>query len=215
VPPADKLPLTVAIIALNAASQIEALLASVPFADEILVVDSGSKDATAAIAGRFGARVVQKEWLGFGKQKQFAVSGARNDWVLCLDVDERVTPELAKSIREAIGNPRFKAYRMPRRNRFLGTWLAHGEGYPDWTLRLFDRREANWSNDPVHETVLTTLQVGSRRCPRTSGGPSSCRRASSSSSASCTRSRPRLAATRCTPRRSSTRACAPAIGGFS
>lgn len=159
-PPADKLPLTVAIIALNAASQIEALLASVPFADEILVVDSGSKDATAAIAERFGARVVQKEWLGFGKQKQFAVSGARNDWVLCLDVDERVTPELAKSIREAIANPRFKAYRMPRRNRFLGTWLAHGEGYPDWTLRLFDRREANWSNDPVHETVLTTLQVG-------------------------------------------------------
>ena len=159
-PPADKLPLTVAIIALDAASQIEALLASVPFADEILVVDSGSKDATAAIAERFGARVVQKEWLGFGKQKQFAVSSARNDWVLCLDVDERVTPELAKSIREAVANPRFKAWRMPRRNRFLGTWLAHGEGYPDWTLRLFDRREANWSNDPVHETVLTTLQVG-------------------------------------------------------
>ena len=159
-PPADKLPLTVAIIALDAASQIEALLASVPFADEILVVDSGSKDATAAIAERFGARVVQKEWLGFGKQKQFAVSSARNDWVLCLDVDERVTPALEKSIRETIAMPRYKAYRMPRRNRFLGTWLSHGEGYPDWTLRLFDRREANWSNDPVHETVLTTHEVG-------------------------------------------------------
>ena len=159
-PAADKLPLTVAIIALNAASQLEALLESVGFADEILVVDSGSKDETVAIAERFGAHVIQKDWQGFGKQKQFAVSSARNDWVLCLDVDERVTPQLENAIRETIANPHYKAYRMPRRNRFLGAWLAHGEGYPDWTLRLFDRREANWSNDPVHETVLTTLEVG-------------------------------------------------------
>jgi len=157
---ADKLPLTVAIIALNASAQIGPCLASVGFADEILVVDSGSTDATAEVAHRFGARVELKEWLGFGRQKQHAVSIARNDWVLCLDVDERVTDRLAQSIREAIASPRYRAWRMARRNRFLGRWLAHGEGYPDWTVRLFHRAHASWSSDEVHEAVLTTVEVG-------------------------------------------------------
>jgi glycosyltransferase involved in cell wall biosynthesis len=159
-PPADKLSLSVAIIARNAAAQIEALLGSVGFADEIVVVDSGSTDETVAIARRYGARVVVKEWLGFGRQKQFAVSAASNDWVLCLDVDERVTDRLAASIREALASPRYKAWRMARRNRFLGSWLSHGEGYPDWSLRLFHRAHASWSNDEVHEAVLTTTEVG-------------------------------------------------------
>ncbi len=157
---ADKLPLTVAVIALNAEAQIGELLASVGFADEVLVVDSGSTDATAGLAQSRGARVIHKEWLGFGRQKQFAVSAARNDWVLCLDVDERVTPRLAGSIRAALAGGRFKAWRVARRNRFLGAWLAHGEGYPDWTLRLFHRAHASWSNDEVHEAVLTTAKVG-------------------------------------------------------
>lgn len=156
----EKLPLTVAVIALNAESQIGELLASVAFADEVLVVDSGSTDATARLAEARGARVVHQDWLGFGRQKQFAVTAARNDWVLCLDVDERVTPRLARAIREALAGGRFKAWRMARRNRFLGTWLAHGEGYPDWTLRLFHRAHASWSNDEVHEAVLTTTEVG-------------------------------------------------------
>ena len=158
--PADKLPLTVAIIALNAGAQIGACLASVEFADEVLVVDSGSTDDTAAIAARHGARVETKDWLGFGRQKQHAVSIAKHDWVLCLDVDERVTELLAGSIRAALAEPRFMAYRLARRNRFLGVWLAHGEGYPDWSLRLFHRAHASWSNDEVHEAVLTTAQVG-------------------------------------------------------
>ncbi len=158
--PADKLPLTVAIIALNAGAQIGPCLASAQFADEILVVDSGSTDDTAAIAERHGARVERKEWLGFGRQKQHAVSIARNDWVLCLDADERVSEELAASIRAALAGRRYRAYRMARRNRFLGRWLAHGEGYPDWTVRLFHRAHASWSNDEVHEAVLTTAQVG-------------------------------------------------------
>ena len=85
---------------------------------------------------------------------------ARNDWVLCLDVDERVSEPLAASIRAALANPRYRAYRMARRNRFLGRWLAHGEGYPDWSLRLFHRAHASWSNDDVHEAVLTTAEVG-------------------------------------------------------
>ncbi len=155
-----KLPITVAIIALNAAGQIEHCLASVSFADDVLVVDSGSTDGTVAIAERLGARVVHRDWLGFGRQKQYAVSAAKHDWVLCLDVDERVTDRLAGSIRSALGDARIKAWRMARRNRFLGVWLRHGEGYPDWTLRLFDRTHASWSNDEVHEAVLTTVEVG-------------------------------------------------------
>lgn len=158
--PAEKLPLTVAIIALNAGAQIGPCLASAAFADEILVVDSGSTDDTLEVAARHHARVEQKEWLGFGRQKQHAVSIAKNDWVLCLDADERVSEPLAASIRAALSSRRYHAYRMARRNRFLGRWLAHGEGYPDWTVRLFHRAYASWSNDEVHEAVLTTAEVG-------------------------------------------------------
>jgi glycosyltransferase involved in cell wall biosynthesis len=156
----DKIPLTVAVIALDAERQIAQLLASVRFADEVVVVDSGSGDRTVAVAEAQGARVIQRDWMGFGRQKQFAVASARNEWVLCLDADERVTPELERSIRVALGGGRFKAWRMARRNRFLGRWLSHGEGYPDWSLRLFHRGHASWSSDDVHETVLTTEQVG-------------------------------------------------------
>jgi len=105
-PADDKIPLTVAIIALDAAAQIGPLLDSVRFADEVLVVDSGSRDATCELARRHGARVETHEWLGFGRQKQHAVSIARNDWVLCLDADERVTGRLAQSIRQALAGPR-------------------------------------------------------------------------------------------------------------
>ena len=101
----DKIPLSVVIIAKNAATQIGACIDSVAFADEILVVDSGSEDETRAIADVRGCRVIEKEWLGFGRQKQFAVGEARNDWVLCLDVDERVTPQLAAGIRSALQSP--------------------------------------------------------------------------------------------------------------
>ncbi len=142
------------LITLNAASQLPDCLASVAFADEVLVVDSGSDDGTTEIATRLGARVVQKEWLGFGAQKQFAVEQAAHDWVLCLDADERVSPELAASIVRTLNAPGASVYRMARRNRFLGRWLRHGEGYPDWSLRLFDRRQARWSDDPVHEKVV-------------------------------------------------------------
>jgi glycosyltransferase involved in cell wall biosynthesis len=160
--PADaQPPLTVAIIALNAADQIGACLESAAgLADEVLVVDSGSTDGTVDLARGRGARVETRDWLGFGKQKQLAVSLARNDWVLCLDVDERVSERLGASIRAALAARRYQAYRMARRNRFLGRWLAHGEGYPDWTLRLFHRAHAGWSNDEVHEAVLTTSEVG-------------------------------------------------------
>jgi glycosyltransferase involved in cell wall biosynthesis len=148
-------PLSVVIITKNAATQLGACLASASFADEMLVVDSGSDDGTAELAAQHGARVIQKQdWLGFGPQKQFAVEAARHDWVLCLDADERVSESLRASIIAALVAPTAQAYAMPRCNRFMGRWLRHGEGYPDWSLRLFNRRHARWSDDPVHEQVL-------------------------------------------------------------
>jgi len=153
-------PLSVVLIARNAAQQLEECLASASFADEIVLVDSGSTDATRDVAQKHGARVVAQDWLGFGRQKQFAVEQARHDWVLCLDADERVSPDLRASIGRALAAPVAPVYRMARCNRFLGRWLRHGEGYPDWSPRLFDRRKARWSDDPVHEKVLHAVTPG-------------------------------------------------------
>jgi glycosyltransferase involved in cell wall biosynthesis len=157
---APRAPLSAVLIARNAAAVLAPCLESLAFADEIVVVDSGSSDGTAEIAKRFGARLVQKEWLGFGRQKQYAVDQARHDWVLCLDADETVSPQLAASIQAALAAPVSPVYRMPRRNRFLGRWLSHGEGYPDWSPRLFNRMNARWSDDLVHEKVLYAVTPG-------------------------------------------------------
>jgi glycosyltransferase involved in cell wall biosynthesis len=157
---APRAPLSAVLITRNAAAVLAPCLESLAFADEIVVVDSGSSDGTAEIARRFGARLVQKEWLGFGRQKQYAVDQARHDWVLCLDADETVSPRLAASIQAALAEPVSPVYRMPRRNRFLGRWLSHGEGYPDWSPRLFNRMNARWSDDPVHEKVLYAVTPG-------------------------------------------------------
>lgn len=151
------------LITRNAESQLDACLESLSFADEIVVVDGGSDDATCDIARKRGATVIPSEWRGFGPQKQFAVSRAANDWVLCVDADERVSPELARSILQALESPASSIYRIARRNRFMGRWLRHGEGYPDWSPRLFDRRMAGWSDDPVHEKVLSVATPGTLR----------------------------------------------------
>jgi len=156
----SRVPVSAVLIIRNAASQLGDCLASLAFADEILVVDSGSDDGSLEIATQHGARVIQKDWMGFGRQKQFAVEQAKHDWVLCLDADERVSEALAAGIAAALAAPEAPVYRMARRNRFLGRWLAHGEGYPDWSLRLFDRREARWSDDLVHEKVLYAVTPG-------------------------------------------------------
>jgi glycosyltransferase involved in cell wall biosynthesis len=143
------------VITQDAAAQLADCLASAAFADEIVVVDSGSRDDTVEIARRCGARVVERAWPGYGAQKNFVVREARHDWVLCLDADERVSPELAAAIAATMAQPpAAPAYAMARRNRFLGRWLAHGEGYPDWNVRLFDRRRGRWTEDPVHEHVV-------------------------------------------------------------
>lgn len=159
---AGPLPVSLVVITRDAAADIAECLLSAPMCADALVVDSGSGDHTVETARRCGARVVSHTWPGFGRQKQFAVQEARHDWVLSLDADERLSPELRESIAAlfAEGEPPHPAYALARRNRFLGRWLAHGEGYPDWTTRLFDRRRAHWSDDPVHEQVIADGPIG-------------------------------------------------------
>ncbi|MBI3523101.1 MAG: glycosyltransferase family 2 protein [Betaproteobacteria bacterium] len=158
--PVARPPLSAILITRNAITQLPACLASLAFCDEIVVVDCGSNDGTVELAQGRGARVIQTGWRGFGPQKQFAVEQARHDWVLCIDADERVSERLQTSILQVMAHPHQFAYRFPRCNRFLGRYLRHGEGYPDWSLRLFERRHARWSDDAVHEKVLTQSAVG-------------------------------------------------------
>jgi len=156
----DRKQLSITIITLNEERRIGKCIKSASFADEIVVVDSGSRDRTVEIAEKAGARVIHQNWLGYGRQKQFAVEQAANDWVLCLDADEWLSPELSQSIQSVLEHPEFSAYQFPRRNRFMGRWLRHGEGYPDWSLRLFDRNHAHWSGDEVHEKVVPDGEIG-------------------------------------------------------
>lgn len=153
-------PLSAVIIAQDAGPRLAACIAALDFCDEIVVVDSGSTDDTVALAEKAGARVIRSHWRGYGPQKQYAVTMATNDWVLCVDADECVSDELRASIIAVLPAPIFNAYQFPRCNKFMGRYLKYGEGYPDWSLRLFDRRHAQWSDDPVHEKVATQTAVG-------------------------------------------------------
>ena len=156
--------LSVTIITKNEAADIEAALASVAWADEIVVVDSHSTDDTAEIARRHTDRVVVRDWPGYGAQKNYAASIAAYDWILSLDADERATPELATEIRARLaGAPREAAFRIPRVTRHLGRWIRTTDWYPDYQLRLYDRRAAEWTGALVHEAVGVRGAVGQLR----------------------------------------------------
>ena len=135
------------------------------WADEVVVVDSGSNDRTCELATEFGAKVFLESWKGFSAQKNFAIQKATGDWILSLDADEEVSPELASSIREAIHRPdALDGYWMPRRNLFLGRWIKHGGFYPDAKLRLWKRgagqNSGNGSSQmrtTVGPSVMTTV----------------------------------------------------------
>lgn len=146
--------LSVIIIARNEAANIGACLDSLAFADEKIVVDSHSSDGTAEIAAGKGARVVQREFSGFGPQKNFALSLAQGDWVLSIDADERVTPELAASIARAIDDASVDGYALSRLSSFCGREMRHSGWYPDYVLRLFRRGKARFTDDLVHERVV-------------------------------------------------------------
>jgi glycosyltransferase involved in cell wall biosynthesis len=153
--------LSVAIVTLNEEANLPRTLASVAWADEIVIVDSGSTDATPAIAQSYGARFLTEPWRGFAAQKNFALSLCTSEWVLSLDADESVTPELAASIQKTLAAPSSQtAYALPRRNFFLGRWIRHGGYYPDAKLRLFPRGQGAFQETPVHETAVFPGNTG-------------------------------------------------------
>ena len=156
--------LTATIITLNESANITAALESVRWADEIVVVDAQSSDDTVEIARRFTDRVVVREWPGYIAQKNYAASIASHDWILSLDADERVTPALALEIKALMGSdPPCAGYRVPRVSHYLGRWIRSTDWYPDYQLRLYDRRCARWTGRYVHESVSAEGQVGRLR----------------------------------------------------
>ena len=141
------------IITFNEAANIRAACESVAWADEIIVVDSGSTDETCDIASSCGAKVIKREWPGFAAQKQFAVEQAAHEWIFSLDADERVSPELAteiEALREQDWRNTADGYQIPRRSFYQGRWIKGGGWYPDWQLRLF--QEVGWQLGPAPDS---------------------------------------------------------------
>ena len=152
---------SVIVITRNETRNISAALESVRWADDIVVVDSGSTDDTVAIARRYTDRVVTHAWEGYGAQKNYAAGLAAHDWVFSLDADERVTPALTQEIRALLAEgPARQGYRIPRVTRYLGRWIRSTDWYPDRQLRLYDRRTGRWNDRRVHESVAVDGAVG-------------------------------------------------------
>ena len=145
--------LSVIIITKNEAANIRACIESVAWADEIIVVDSGSNDGTVEICRELGAQVFVHDWPGFGAQKNRALDYASRDWVLSLDADERVTSELQAEIISVLHDGHAAGYKIPRRSSFCGCFMRHSGWYPDYVLRLFRRGQGRFSDALVHESV--------------------------------------------------------------
>ena len=153
--------LSLIVITKNEAHNIEACLQSVLFADQLVVLDSGSTDDTASSAKKMGAEVsLNTDWRGFGVQKNRALAFASCDWVLSIDADERLSPELQAEVKSVLLNPQFDVYSFPRLSSFCGQNMRHSGWYPDRVVRLFKRGVARFSDDLVHEKLLTHEPVG-------------------------------------------------------
>ena len=146
-------PLSVVIIAKNEEKFIRDAILSANFANEVLVLDSGSVDNTSYIAKELGARVENQDWLGFGPQKNKAIELANNDWVFVLDSDERITAELQSEILATLENPSFDGFFVARLNRFFGKYIKTCGLYPDYSIRLFNKQKGRFNDVPVHESV--------------------------------------------------------------
>ena len=155
------------IVALNEADRIRPCLESLAWCDEILVVDSHSTDDTREIAASYGARIIERDWPVHVEQKEFAISAAKHNWVLCIDDDEALSPQLTAEIlalRDA-GFPAHAGWSMPLLSTFLGEPMRHGGWYPDRNLRLFDRRRGYWGGRNPHDHVAVEGSVGQLHHP--------------------------------------------------
>ncbi|HUK91548.1 MAG TPA: glycosyltransferase family 2 protein [Blastocatellia bacterium] len=154
--------ITATIITLNEEINIKAAIESLTFADEIVVVDSGSTDRTVELARENTDQVFVNSWPGYAAQKNFAADRASNDWIFNLDADERVSPELAREIQSVKDgpDPSAQAFEMPRLCFYLGRWIKHSGWRPDYKTRLYDRRVASWKGDFVHESVNVQGRTG-------------------------------------------------------
>lgn len=158
------LPLSVVIVACNEAERIGRALASVQWADDIVVVDSGSTDGTQAICLEYGARVIHHAWDGFIGQKNFAVTQARNEWVLNLDADEEISSPLRTSIEQTLATePPVRGYQIARCAFYLGRWIRHSGWYPDYRVRLWDRRHGRFGGYEPHADVKLDSRPGRLR----------------------------------------------------
>ena len=164
----SKAPLSVAIIAQDEAMNLPRCLESIAFADQIVVVDSGSTDDTVKIARAAGCDVFCEPWRGgFGAQKQFAIDQCRHAWVLVMDADERIPPETERVIREIVTSASASAagYSFPRKNFFQGRWIRHAGWWPDRIVRLFQRQLGAMSVSPVHEAIEVKGEIASIQVP--------------------------------------------------
>lgn len=151
-----KLPISLVVVTKNEEKNIERCLRSVPFASDILVLDSGSHDRTVEIAKKLGARVFEQPWLGFGAQKNKAAELANYDWILSLDADEALSSDLVQEIEaQARALKDQAAYRFPRKSFYLGRWILHGGWYPDYQVRLYHRQFSRWSEESIHEKIIS------------------------------------------------------------
>ncbi|HXE63451.1 MAG TPA: glycosyltransferase family 2 protein [Bryobacteraceae bacterium] len=155
------------IVTLNEEHNIARAMESLkPCVDEIVVVDSGSSDRTREIAAERGARVVREEWRGYPEQKNFAAACAAHDWILSIDADEELTPQLAaeiQALRAGGDHSEVGGWTMPRRARYLGRWIRHSGWYPDRKIRLYHRGRGAWKGERVHESVNVRGSVGALR----------------------------------------------------
>jgi glycosyltransferase involved in cell wall biosynthesis len=157
--------ISVIIITKDEADNIRDCLESVAWADEIIVVDSGSNDATVEICRELGAQVHEHDWPGFGIQKNRALSYATHEWVFAIDADERVTSELQSQIINATNGSSEDGYYVPRLSQFCGRFIRHSGWYPDYVLRLFKRTKGRFSDDMVHERVILEGHAGRLSSP--------------------------------------------------
>lgn len=155
------IPLSVIVITKNEEHNIEECLASISFADDIIVVDSESVDSTVQKAKKFTQNVFVKPWLGFSAAKKYGVEKAKNEWILWLDADERVMPALAEEIKSLLHeNPRQAAFTVARRAYFLGKWIKHSGWYPGRVARLFHKQRAQFNDAAVHEGLEINGVIG-------------------------------------------------------